>query len=184
MSREGKLLIAHPRLPSDDWFHKTVIYIYKDSAKDGTLGLCLNMKTSMSLQGLCNDKGIIYPEGYSMIYRGGPVAPSSIIMLHSDEWYSSNSTPAGPGYTLSSDLQMFERLSLGDQPAYWRIFSGLCGWQPKQLDMELKGQFPYKPENSWLTCDANDHILFEYEGEKQWEKAVELSSQQMINSFF
>ena len=184
MSRVGKILIAHPNLPSSDWFHKTVIYIYTEKEEDGTLGLCLNMPSRTRLKDLCADKGIIYPEGYTYVNLGGPVSQSSVIMLHTDEWASANTIEGGPGYRLSSDLQMFESLSLGDQPAYWKVFSGLCAWGPNQLDMELAGKFPYDNKNSWLTATANDDILFNYDGEEQWEKAVELSSQQMIDSYF
>jgi len=183
-SRIGTLLISHPNLTSADWFYRSVIYIYADSEKDGTLGICFNKDSDFTLQQLCTDKGIIYPESYTRINQGGPVSQSSVIMFHTHEWFSSNTIEAGPGYCLSSDLMMFEKLALGDQPAYWKIFSGLCAWGPGQLDKELQGQFPYKPTNSWLTATASDSILFEYEGEEQWEKAVELSSQQMIDSYF
>jgi len=182
--RVGKLLIAHPNLPSDNWFHRTVIYIYAEKPKDGTLGICLNMNGSYSLKQLCYDKGIIYPDSNTNINIGGPVSRSSIIMLHTDEWSSHNTIEAGDSYSLSSDIAMFERLSLGDQPGYWKIFAGLCAWGPGQLDLELSGKFPYKNENSWLTAKATDDIIFNYDGEDQWKKAIELSSQQMIDSLF
>jgi putative transcriptional regulator len=105
-------------------------------------------------------------------------------MLHSDEWRSAHTTTAGPSYFLTSDDYMFERLALGDQPAYWKMFLGLCAWKPGQLDMELGGQFPFKSENSWLTADANDHIMFELDGDKMWEAAIELSSKQMFSTYF
>ena len=73
---------------------------------------------------------------------------------------------------------MFQKLSLGDQPAYWRMFLGLAAWAPNQLDRELSSSF------GWLMCEANDDILFNYSEEEQWEAALALSSQQMINSFF
>ena len=183
-NRVGKLLIAHPNLPSTDWFYRAVIYIYADREDEGTLGICLNTRSKTSVQKLCNDKGIIYPESHSAIYTGGPVSPNSVTMLHTDEWHSTNSTKAGPSYILSSDMQMFERLSLGDQPIYWRPFLGLTAWAPGQLDAELNGTFPYRAANSWLICDANDDILFNYNGEEQWKAAVELCSQQMIQNYF
>jgi len=183
-NRVGKLLIAHPNLPSTDWFYRAVIYIYADREDEGTLGICLNTRSKTSVQKLCNDKGIIYPESHSAIYTGGPVSPNSVTMLHTDEWHSTNSTKAGPSYILSSDMQMFERLSLGDQPAYWRMFSGLCAWKPGQLDAELSAKFPYKPENSWLTATANDDIMFRYEGEAQWTTALALCSQEILDTYF
>jgi putative AlgH/UPF0301 family transcriptional regulator len=63
------------------------------------------------------------------------------------------------------------------------MMGGICAWQPGQLEMELKGQGPYLPENSWLTCKSNEDIIFAYDGERQWEKAVELSSRQMFNQY-
>jgi putative transcriptional regulator len=79
---------------------------------------------------------------------------------------------------------MFERLSLGDAPVYWRAFLGLTAWQPGQLDAELSGTFPYNATNSWLICDANDDILFNCDGEQQWKQAIELCSHQMIQRYF
>lgn len=183
-SRVGKLLIAHPNLPNDNWFHKTVIYVYGDDPSQGTLGLALNVKTNLQVRKLCYDRGILYPHSSHLCYRGGPVNQQSAIMLHTDEWVSQNTVTAGPRYNLSSDNQMFERIAVLDQPAYWRLFLGICGWAPGQLDAELNGQFPFSSANSWLTADANDNIMFELDGEKQWEAALELSSQQMVDRFF
>jgi len=184
MSRIGQLLIAHPNLPKNNWFHQTVIYIYEDNNRIGTLGLCLNVPTTASVKALMNSKGILHPEGISQVYKGGPVNESAIILLHSDEWASANTTPAGPSYSLSSDDHMMQRLAEGDQPAYWRLFVGLCGWTAGQLDMEMRGTFPYSPENSWLTCTANDEILFQPDPIKQYETALEMSSNQMFDRFF
>jgi putative transcriptional regulator len=183
-NRVGKLLIAHPNLPKDNWFNKTVIYIYADDDEKGTLGVAMNVKTNLPVKKVCYEKGVLYPDSTKAVFKGGPVAEASIFMFHSDDWKNNTTLTAGPRYCLTSDDTMFEKLALGDTPAYWRLFLGICAWQPGQLDMELSGRFPFKSEHSWLTADANDHILFEYDGEEQWQKALELSSQQMINSYF
>lgn len=183
MSRVGKLLVAHPKLSETDWFYKTVVYIYNDTP-EYTLGITLNVETTTTISRLCHDKGIIYPDSYDKINKGGPVSQTAILMLHSDDWIASNTIDAGPGYRLSSDNRMLERLSLGDTPAYWRLCIGLSTWGPGQLDLEIAGEFPYDNSNSWLICDANDDIMFNYNGEEQWKAAVELSSQQMINTYF
>jgi putative AlgH/UPF0301 family transcriptional regulator len=60
----------------------------------------------------------------------------------------------------------------------------MCAWQPGQLDRELKGLPPFKAENSWLIADPNDTIVYDYDGDTQWEKALTYSRQQMINFFF
>ena len=183
MSRVGKLLIAHPNLPKGNPFKQSVIYVYEDNA-NGTVGVVLNFHSNSTVSELCNQKGIIFPDQSHNLHKGGPVNEQAILMLHTNEWQSHNTSAAGPGLNITSDNIMFNKIALGDQPAYYRIFAGMAAWQPGQLDMELKGQFPYKPENSWLLADANDSIIFEYDGDKQWQKAVELSSSQMIEQYF
>ena len=78
---------------------------------------------------------------------------------------------------------MLLKMSTGNEPLYWRAFFGLCAWRPWQLDKELEGKFPYV-KNMWLLADATDDVMFNYDGEDQWIKAVDLCSQQTINYFF
>ena len=181
-SRVGQLLIAHPNLSPSDFFYKTVVYVYVDNGLDGTRGIILNMPSVLTIQELCEKRDIWFPYSDARVFQGGPVAGDAVVMLHTDEWQSRNTTTAGPGYLLSSDYDMFEKLADGNEPAYWRVFAGIASWAPGQLDMELAGDFPYKSSNSWLIAKANDDIMFAYEGYDQWDKAVELSSQQLFDS--
>jgi len=160
-----------------------VIYVYLDNAVEGTKGIVLNMPSILSIQELCEQRDIDYPESQHRVYQGGPVAGDAVIMLHTDEWSSRNTTTAGPGYRMSSDYVMFEKIAAFDQPAYWRVFAGIASWAPGQLDMEMNADFPYTQKNSWLTAQANDDIMFGTDGYDQWDQALELCSQQMFDSF-
>jgi putative transcriptional regulator len=182
-SRVGNLLIAHPNLSPNDFFYKTVVYVYLDDAVEGTRAIVLNMPSVLTIREICEKRDIDYPDRDERIYQGGPVAGEAVVMLHTDEWQSRNTTTAGPGYLLSSDFDMFEKLAEHNRPAYYRVFAGIASWAPGQLDMELAGDFPYKSANSWLIARANDDIMFEYEGYYQWDKALELAGQQMFDSF-
>mgnify|MGYP006272922801 FL=1 len=142
------------------------------------------MPSILRVADICHQRGIEFSNSEERIYQGGPLAGDAVTMLHTPEWYSRNTTTAGPDYLLSSDYDMFEKIAEGNAPVYWRCFAGIASWAPGQLDMELAGDFPYKSENSWLIADANDDILFEYEGYDQWEQAIELASRQMIDSLF
>lgn len=184
MSCKNKLLIAHPNLPRHSIFYKSVIYVYEDNSRNGTVGVILNKDSEYTVQYLSESKGYFYGNPNHILKLGGPVSEKTILMLHSDEWYSSNTMQVGNGYAVSSDDLMIEKLSMGNEPARWRMYLGMSAWAPGQLEMEIKAQFPYQKENSWLTCNADETIMFEYDGETQWEKAVELSSQQMIDSYF
>jgi len=96
---------------------------------------------------------------------------------------STNSASIGNGLRISSDNFMFMKISTGNEPIYWRAFLGISAWCPGQLDTELEGEFPYV-KNMWLIADANDDVIFNYDGEDQWVRAVDLCSQQTINHFF
>ena len=117
------------------------------------------------------------------IYKGGPVHERAVSLLHTSEWYSSNTTPAG-NYNITSDDLMIEKMSMGNMPVMWRMVSGICGWAPGQLHAEINGQQPFQPDKSWLTLHPTDSIMFEYDGEEQWQRAIEMSSTQMINQYF
>lgn len=181
---EGKLLVAHPGLDKKDFFYRSVIFIYQDNP-DGTLGLVLNKQSEISIKEVLYEKGILWPDGINRIYAGGPVNKSALIMIHTDEWQSTNTHfISNTSYGVSSDELMFMKMSDGNQPVYWKMTMGVAAWQPGQLQLELNGKFPYKAENSWLLCDPSDATMFVYDGDELWVKATELASQQMINSFF
>lgn len=181
-SLKGKLLIAHPNIKSDSPWHKTVIFLY-DITKQGHLGLILNIESSFTVKQLCNQKGIMYDDGVRKIHTGGPVAQESIVMLHTNEWQSENTMNAGSKQRLSSDEIMFRKIAYGDVPAWYRVFAGICGWAPGQLEMELSGRFPYKPENSWLIAQANDDLVYGYTGHEQWDVALQAATEQAVSTW-
>jgi len=183
MNRVGKILIANPSLPRQNPFHKSVIYIYQDNQQVGTQGVVLNKPTLNTVQQLCFDHEIMFPDDGPIVHLGGPVNPSAMVLLHTDDWYSQNTVSAGSGYCVSSDKTMFVKMATGNCPVYWRLCIGMSGWAVNQLEMEIQGNFPYTKAHQWLTAEANDAILFEYDGEEQWMKAMELSGQQMFDQY-
>jgi len=184
MNKVGKILVANPLMPQTNPFAKSVIYIYQDDAVQGTNGLVLNKQSNHTLQELCADHNVIYPEDRSKIYLGGPVNPSAMVLLHSDEWQSKNTAHAGKNLNISSDKFMFIKMATGNLPVYWRMHVGMSGWAPGQLDREINGVFPYNKSHKWLTIEADDDIIFNYDGEEQWNKALEKCSQTMFDQYF
>lgn len=184
MSRVGKILIANPTMPKENPFAKSVIYIYADDSRQGTVGVIINKPSHTSVQKLCYDHRVTYPSRGPMVHMGGPVNPSAMILLHTDDWNSQNTAHAGNNLLISSDKLMFLKLAEGNEPCYWRMIVGFSSWAVGQLDMEIKGQFPYSKEHRWLTADPSEDILFAYDGEEQWDKALELASHQTIAHWF
>ena len=184
-NRLGKLLIAHPHFPERSPFAKSVVYVYQDDAVNGTVGVILNKKSRTSVQALADRNGVMFGDEYPIVHIGGPVNRDALILLHTNDWHSSNTASAGGNLRISSDNHMLPKLAqYTDQPIYWRLFVGAATWIPGQLDAEINGDYPYGSHQMWLTADADEDIIFEYDGEDQWIKAVDLCSQQTINHFF
>lgn len=175
MSYKGKLLVAHPSL-TEGIFARSVIFVYQDDPS-GSMGLVLNKPTQWKVSQIIREKGLIY-EGNEHIYKGGPVNEQALILLHEDDWYASNTMQIGKGLAITSDTVMMQKLSEHNGPTHWRMFAGIAGWSPGQLKMELKSR------QGWLTCDADDSIVFDKDGERQWNKAIQMCANQMINHFF
>ena len=183
MSRVGKLLIAHPNLPRDNPWSKRVIYVFADNANEGTQGIIMNHPTRYTVNDFIAGRGFDLPLTKEKIRIGGPVNNKALFVLHTSEWYSSSTIVIDNSFSISSDDFMIEKLAMDNQPFFWRMCLGMCAWAPGQLDSELAGEFPYRAENSWLIADADYSIMFDYDAEKQWESALELSKKQSVNSW-
>jgi putative transcriptional regulator len=182
MSFKNKVLVAHPNL-NHNIFSRSVIYIYEDSSH-GTCGVVLNKEGERSLGDLCVVKGIMpYNNAHTPIYLGGPVRQSVILLLHTADWASANTTYIQDDICVSSDNHMLESLVSGSEPMRWRLFNGISVWQPGQLEREIKGVQPFKKENSWLVIEDGVDLLFAEDGIPQWERAVSFASTQMFNHY-
>ena len=173
----GKLLISHPSFPKQSPFSRSIIYIYQDDAVNGTAGIVLNKPSRTSVSMLCEQNQLMFGDTRPMMHMGGPVNTSALLLLHSDDWSSSNTASAGGRLRISSDNHMFLKLCQGNEPVYWRAFFGYSTWTPGQLQNELDNSM-------WLTADADEHTIYNYDGDKQWNSALELYSQQTIDSYF
>lgn len=176
MIKAGKLLVAHPNLPQRSLFANSVVLI-TETGRNGTAGVIVNKISENSLNQLIKDRTLHLEADGSMVYIGGPVNPSALLLLHSDEWYSSNTMQVPGGYAISSDDVMFKKFQDGNTPIFWRFCLGLTGWGPGQLEKEIK-------QETWLTCDPEPSIIFEHTGKSQWRRAVDLCATQAVSHFF
>lgn len=149
----------------------------------GATGLTLNISSKLSVQELCSGHNIEYPWANERIYAGGLVTPSNVIMLHTNDWYSTNTGAVSAAYSITSDYNMFSKIAHGDQPCYWRMFAGVAAWAPGQLEQELKNESSYRNRNSWLIAKPDDDIMFETDGDNQWHAALEMSAKQLFDAW-
>lgn len=179
MSLAGTLLIAPPKMKNTFWY-KTVIFL-TEHHQNGSMGLILNKRSQMSVSDFTENIGprMNIPGN---IYLGGPVNVKALSMLHSSEWSCSNTMQINDQFSISSAEDLLVRLGDGDAPQYFRLFLGLCGWAPRQLQEELKGSPNRDHSFSWLTASANHEIVFDSDLKDQWHQAVERSGNEFVQS--
>lgn len=169
------MLIAHPNI-EHGLFAKSVILITEHHQR-GTVGLILNKPSEISLIQILQNHGIDWTTVPNELFTGGPLNQSALIMIHTSEWYSQNTMGITRNLSISSDDVMLEKVSMGNFPNRFRFVSGISGWVPGQLDAEINSQ-------SWLTCEPNEDIIFNYTSTAQWRKAVDVCAQQHVAQFF
>ncbi|NBR61961.1 MAG: hypothetical protein EBT86_10025 [Actinobacteria bacterium] len=181
MNFTGKLLVAPPKVNTGFWF-KSVIFITEDHI-NGSMGLLLNKRSSVLVRDFTEQVGQpMNIPGY--IYVGGPVNIKALTMLHTNEWSCLNTMRINDTFSLSSSDDLLQRLNDGDAPKYFRLFLGLCGWSPSQLQEEYEGVPPRDKNNSWLLASADIDLVFNHDLKDQWLQGLEKSGSEFVQSMF
>jgi putative transcriptional regulator len=174
MSRAGKFLIASPTLQG--FFHQSVIFVYEDN-NNGSGGLIINRPSGRFLADLLQQHSIPYPPNMDPIFIGGPMQPMSVMMMHTDEFFSSNTLRTPSGISISSDDFMIDKIVQGNRPNGFKIFGGAAGWGPGQLDKEMS-------MNSWLLTDLPQRVIWDRKAGEVWQASVDHVSSSMFNQYF
>jgi len=171
MNLIGNLLIAPPAVNGNFWY-KTVITITENHSH-GTVGVVLNKRSQLSIREFGDQLGYVLDyDGY--IYQGGPVNVKSLSFLHTNDWACKNTLRINNFFSVSSAEDILPRLAMGDSPSQWRIFLGMCGWGPSQLQAEIKGDPPWCHATSWCTATTtNLDLIFGSDNNDQWVAAID-----------
>ena len=139
-SLTGCLLVATPVL-ADPNFRRTVVLVVEHEPNEGTLGVVLNRPTDVPV-GRVLEPWSELVTGPSVVFRGGPVAPSSALAI---ALVPGDAEPLG-WHSLASNAAM-SRLGLVDLDAppdllapvinRLRVYAGYAGWAPGQLKAEI-----------------------------------------------
>ena len=167
--RRGNLLIATPKLTQMPW-RRCVILITESNTKN-VMGTILNRPTMMTTDDVTD-----FSVPRRQIYMGGPVANSALFMLHTSEFQSSNTLNFTDSWAVSSDTLMFEKLSFGQEPSWYRFYMGAAGWHPRQLENEIAHQ-------SWMILPKPSYEIVSADADDQWQMAVDTYSQNMFSNY-
>ena len=148
-------LMAMPHL-EDENFAGSLTYIC-DHDDNGTLGLKLNQPMELTLEALFEQLEIDATECPSLdtpVLNGGPVHRERGFILHSgspEHWDSSIRT--GENRALTTSMDILHAIAAGRGPEQFLVCLGCVGWEREQLAQEIK-------DNTWLTVEASDEVLF------------------------
>ena len=170
-------LIAMPGL-EDAIFSKSVVYVCEHTPR-GALGIVINKPSEMKMQALFGKIDLPLQRldlTSKPVYQGGPVHTDRGFVLHDPVFSESEkpeqavyastmSIPGGLEMTTSKDV--LEALSNGSGPRRVLVSLGYAAWGEGQLETELG-------ENSWLTVDADQTVIFDTPAEDRYDKALNL----------
>ena len=154
-SLRGQFLIAAKRL-RDDNFYKTVVLLL-EHGDHGAMGLVINrpssIKVSHALAGHFD-----LPDTEDVVFGGGPVEPSALVILHDDSAFQDNGPSVLPGLFVGGSPDAFEQVIgeaaiSGSMKHSFRVFSGYAGWGAGQLEGEMD-------RGDWLTYPACRELVF------------------------
>jgi putative transcriptional regulator len=163
----GQLLIAMPGI-SDPRFERALILICAHD-EHHAMGLAINrpiegLSVPDLLERLDIKSEIRAPRDLVLI--GGPVERERGFVLHTDDYAGEHSIGVGHGLTLTATRDVLEALAqAGDHPRRALLALGYAGWGAGQLERELR-------ENVWLTCDADETLIFNGDYEGKWKRAL------------
>jgi putative transcriptional regulator len=159
-SSRGQLLIAGPAL-ADPNFWRTVVLIVEHT-EEGALGLVLNRASETTageaVPGLAE---LLDPE--SLLFVGGPVQPSAVVILGEFEDPGDAAVIAFDEIGVLTAEPSAELLSAGVREA--RAFAGHSGWGPGQLEAELES-------GSWILEPARREDAFCADPDSLWSDVL------------
>jgi putative transcriptional regulator len=160
-SLRGQLLVASPAL-LDPNFERTVVLIAEHD-DSGAMGVVLNREAEVSVADATDALEALVEPG-AMVHAGGPVQPTAVVIVAEfDE-------PERAGVPIFGDVGFvagdadFEALAADVKRT--RVFAGLAGWAPGQLEAELERE-------DWIIESALADDVFADEPDSLWSTVLE-----------
>jgi putative transcriptional regulator len=145
LSLAGSLLIAHPAL-LDPNFRKTVLFLSKHDAEEGSFGLVLNRPSGRLVGDVLPNKPLGELSRVPVLL-GGPVQPDQLIFA-SFRWHAETDRMECQHHLLIPEAQEV----LQQSEVTVRAFIGYAGWTKGQLEGELA-------QKAWMLTRPDMEVL-------------------------
>lgn len=160
-------LISMPGL-QDDNFSRTVTYVCEHN-ENGAMGIVVNRPGNLQLRDILSQLALKVPAhlAETTIYSGGPVNTERGFVLHNGPRSYDSTLHVSEHIFVTTSRDILTNLSRDEGPKEFIIALGYAGWQPGQLEREIR-------DNAWLWVKANKDVLFQTQPEKRLDAAVGL----------
>ena len=161
-------IIAMPGL-MDENFSQAVTYICEHD-ENGTFGIIINRESDITLDDVMQQMNIPYhPEKDrpEPVFTGGPVQANRGFILHRPPGDWDSSLVINDSVALTTSRDILEAIAESRGPDDNIIALGYAGWGPGQLEQEMAA-------NTWLSCPAEEQIIFETPVKDRWQAAADL----------
>ena len=167
-SLTNHFIIAMPGL-MDENFNQAVTYICEHD-DNGTFGIIINRESEISLDDVMQQMKIHYhPDDADagQVFTGGPVQANRGFVLHRPIGNWDSSLIVNDSIALTTSRDILEAIADNRGPDDNIITLGYAGWGPGQLEQEMA-------DNTWLSCPAEEQIIFNTPVEERWQAAASL----------
>jgi putative transcriptional regulator len=159
-SLRGQLLVASPQL-GDPNFARTVVLITEHN-DEGAMGIVLNRPSTATVAEAAPElENLVEPN--EDVHVGGPVQPSSVIVLAEWEQPDDGVPVFGRVGFVASGSDPDE---LATTVRRARLFAGFAGWSPGQLESELE-------RDDWILEPAQPDDVFAPDPDELWSEVLQ-----------
>jgi putative transcriptional regulator len=157
----GRILVSQPSL-NDRYFNRSVVML-AEHGPDGSFGFIVNKPARIKLSSVTGEFGTFDTD----LYLGGPVQVNNLFYVHSKGDMIKGSLKIIEGVYWGGDMNEIRSLLASGKLTEndIRFYAGYSGWQPCQLDDEMK-------QNSWIVLDGMKKYVFGLRPAYLWKRIV------------
>jgi len=153
----------------DPRFERAVVFVCAHD-DEHAMGLLINRPVEgLSVSQLLGRLGVkpSVDRSGDRVLLGGPVEGERGFVLHTDDHACApSSIEVAQGIALTATRDVLEAIAgHNSQPRRSLMALGYAGWGAGQLENELR-------ENVWLTCEADEDLVFGDDHEHKWSRAL------------
>ena len=167
-SLAGQFLIAMPSL-AEPPFSRGVAFVCQHD-EDGAVGLLVNQLSEYRFGDVLAQMklGCADPElADAPVLIGGPVQQERGFVLHREHGHWESSYRINTDWSVTTSRDILVAMAAGEGPRLALMALGYAGWSAGQLEQELI-------DNTWLTVEANERVMFHTPLEERWSAAAGL----------